>query len=71
MQTEIKRGRGFAGMEPAKRREIARAGGIRAQELGRAYKWDSVAAQAAGRKNKGRRWTPEQHERARMRRREG
>lgn len=66
-----KRGRGFAGMTPEKQRECARAGGMRAHALHRAYTWDSEAAQAAGRKNKGRRWTPEQHERARMRRLRG
>lgn len=52
MATEIRRqGRqGFASMTPEKRREIASMGGKRAHELGRAYTWDSEAAQRAGRK---------------------
>ncbi len=67
MQAEKSR-RGFAAMEPELRIEFARRGGIRAHQLGRAYKWDSAAAKAAGQKNRGKRRTPEQ--RARMGRRE-
>lgn len=45
-----KRGRGFAGMTPEKRRAIAARGGKRAHELGRAHEWSTIEARAAGRK---------------------
>lgn len=40
----------FANMTPERHREIARMGGKRAQELGRAHRWTSEEARAAGRK---------------------
>ncbi len=42
--------RGFASMTIEKRKEIASKGGRRAHELGRAHKWTSSTAQAAGKK---------------------
>jgi uncharacterized protein len=42
-------GRGFASMDAEKRRALARKGGLRAQELGKAYKWTPETAKAAGR----------------------
>lgn len=42
--------RGFAGMTPERRREIARMGGRAAHEQGTAHKWDSDEAIKAGRK---------------------
>lgn len=40
--------RGFAALSPEQRREIARKGGKRAHALGRAHRFDSEAASAAG-----------------------
>jgi general stress protein YciG len=40
--------RGFAALTPEQRREIARKGGKRAHALGRAHRFDSEAASAAG-----------------------
>ena len=42
--------RGFASMNPEKRREIARKGGVAAHKRGMAHKWNRFEAQAAGRK---------------------
>jgi uncharacterized protein len=42
--------RGFAAMDPEKQRRIASLGGKTAHKEGRAHKWDSVEAAAAGRK---------------------
>lgn len=42
--------RGFASMTPERRREIASLGGKSAQAQGKAHRWDSEEAQAAGRK---------------------
>ncbi len=42
--------RGFASMSPDRRREIASLGGRSVQARGRAQKWSSEEAQAAGRK---------------------
>ncbi len=47
---EPKQKRGFAAMDPEKQREIARRGGLRAQELGVAHKFDEEEARQAGRK---------------------
>ncbi len=44
------RSRGFASMNPEKRRTIASKGGKAAHEQGRAHKWTSEEAQVAGRK---------------------
>lgn len=44
------KGRGFAGMDPAKQRAIAAKGGKAAHEKGTAYQWDSNSGRAAGRK---------------------
>lgn len=43
-------GRGFAGMDAEKQREIARKGGRAAHEKGTAHEFDSEEARAAGRK---------------------
>lgn len=43
-------GRGFALMSPEKRREVASRGGKAAHIRGRAHRWTSEEAQAAGRK---------------------
>jgi hypothetical protein len=45
-----KRGRGFAGMDENKQREIARKGGKAAHEKGTAHQFTSEEARAAGRK---------------------
>ncbi len=42
--------RGFAGMSPEKRREIARKGGKAVHAAGTGHQWTSEEAQAAGRK---------------------
>lgn len=41
---------GFASMDKDKHREIARIGGKTAHQLGRAHKWTSEEARAAGRR---------------------
>lgn len=43
-------GRGFAGMDPEKQREIASMGGKAAHESGNAHEFDSEEARKAGRK---------------------
>ncbi len=43
-------GRGFAGMDPEKQREIASKGGKAAHEKGTAHEFDSEEAQRAGSK---------------------
>lgn len=43
-------GRGFAGMDDAKQREIASKGGKAAHEKGTAHEFDSEEAREAGRK---------------------
>ena len=43
-----RKGRGFAGMDPARQREIASMGGRAAHESGRAHEWDSQEARHAG-----------------------
>ena len=45
-----KEDRGFASMDAAKRREIARMGGRAAHEKGTAHEWTSAEAREAGRK---------------------
>ena len=42
--------RGFASMDPALQRQIARLGGQRAHALGTAHEWTSEEAAAAGRR---------------------
>lgn len=42
--------KGFASMSPERRSEIARMGGLRAQEKGTAHRWTPDEAKAAGRK---------------------
>lgn len=42
--------RGFAGMDPAKQREIASKGGKAAHAAGNAHKWTPEEAREAGRK---------------------
>jgi len=49
MAGKSKAKRGFAAMDKSLQREIARRGGKRAQELGKAHRWDSETARAAGR----------------------
>lgn len=48
--TKPKAHRGFAAMDPAKQRELARRGGQAAHERGTAHQFDSEEAAAAGRK---------------------
>ena len=43
-------GRGFAGMDPNKQRDIASKGGKAAHEKGTAHEFDSEEAREAGRK---------------------
>jgi len=42
--------KGFAAMDPEKRRALARLGGVRASEKGTAHRWTSKEAQEAGKK---------------------
>lgn len=42
--------RGFAAMEPERRRDISRKGGIAAHNKGTAHQWDPTTAREAGRK---------------------
>jgi len=42
--------RGFAGMSPAKRREIAKKGARALHKSGLAHQWDTKSAKVAGRK---------------------
>lgn len=44
-------GRGFAGMDPGRVREIARSGGQAAHALGVAHRFTSQEARAAGRRS--------------------
>lgn len=48
-ETPVRRPRGFAAMDEARRREISRMGGRAAHESGNAHEWDSNEARAAGR----------------------
>jgi len=48
--TRSRDSRGFASMDKTRQREIASLGGKAAHAKGTAHKWDSVEAQAAGRK---------------------
>jgi hypothetical protein len=43
-------GRGFAGMDPVRQREISSQGGRAAHEKGTAHEFDSAEARVAGRK---------------------
>ena len=43
--------KGFSTMTTERRREVAAAGGAKANELGRAYKWNSEAAKDAARRS--------------------
>lgn len=49
--TPQRSGRGFAGMDPARQREIASAGGRAAHASGNAHEFTSEEARAAGRKS--------------------
>jgi general stress protein YciG len=42
--------RGFAAMEPERRRDISRKGGVAAHRKGTAHQWNPVTAREAGRK---------------------
>ena len=44
------RRRGFAALDPERRSEISRKGGVNAHQKGAAHEWDSTAAREAGRK---------------------
>ncbi len=46
------RGRGFAGMDPERQRDIAREGGRAAHEKGTAHEFSSAEARAAGLKSR-------------------
>ena len=46
------RGRGFAGMDPARQRDIAREGGRAAHEKGTAHEFSPAEARAAGLKSR-------------------
>lgn len=45
-----KRPRGFAAMDPERRREVTRKGGLAAHQKGTAHEWTSEEARIAGRK---------------------
>lgn len=45
---EVKRLRGFAAMDPEARKAACRRGGLKAQELGKAHKFNSLTAKEAG-----------------------
>lgn len=51
-RTERTRRRGFAGMDPARQRDIAREGGRSAHEKGTAHEFSSEEARAAGLKSR-------------------
>ncbi|MBO9515882.1 MAG: hypothetical protein J7549_17340 [Variovorax sp.] len=51
-QTTPVRGRGFAGMDPARQRDIAREGGRAAHEKGTAHEFSPAEARAAGLKSR-------------------
>lgn len=63
-------GRGFAGMDPQRRREIAREGGRAAHRSGNAHQFTSEEARAAGRKG-GRAVSEDRHHMAEIGRRGG
>lgn len=50
MATTGKVAKGFAAMDPAKRREIAAKGGRAVHKQGTSFEWNSEQAKAAGRK---------------------
>jgi general stress protein YciG len=50
METTPKSRKGFASMDPEKRRLIAQAGGRKAHAVGTAHKWTSEQAKLAGKK---------------------
>lgn len=50
MNDRNNKGRGFAGMDQARQREIARQGGIAAHRSGNAHEFDSESGREAGRK---------------------
>ena len=47
-----RRGRGFAGMDPRRQRDIAREGGRAAHEQGKAHEFTPAEARAAGLKSR-------------------
>ncbi len=49
-ETKIKSARGFARMDPAKQKEIAKKGGMAAHKSGHAHKFSSDEAREAGKK---------------------
>ena len=51
-QTSSQRGRGFAGMDPTRQRDIAREGGRAAHEKGTAHEFTPEEARAAGLKSR-------------------
>ncbi|WP_083745776.1 KGG domain-containing protein [Variovorax sp. KK3] len=55
-----RRGRGFAGMDPSRQRDIAREGGRAAHEQGKAHEFTPEEARAAGLKSKAVRLQREQ-----------
>lgn len=65
-EDEKKKGRGFAGMDPDRQREIASEGGKAAHAKGTAHEFDSEEAKEAGRKggrmSHGRGSTPSEEE---------
>ena len=48
----VRRGRGFAGMDPRRQRDIAREGGRAAHEQGKAHEFTPAEARAAGLKSR-------------------
>lgn len=51
-RSTVARGRGFAGMDPERQRDIAREGGRAAHEKGTAHEFSSAEARAAGLKSR-------------------
>ncbi len=51
-RSTVSRGRGFAGMDPERQRDIAREGGRAAHEKGTAHEFSSAEARAAGLKSR-------------------
>lgn len=49
-ENTVKGKQGFASMDPARVKEIAKLGGQRAHALGTAHEWDTETAKTAGRK---------------------
>ena len=60
--TPVKSRRGFASMDPERRRQVARNGGRTAHQQGVAHKWSKEEASAAGKKSQDLRRSQQQRQ---------